>query len=76
MHKKPSEFTTLATFCQIGKSLDLEDKFYSAFKVEKTGKKIVVVPKIVQEIVRPSVTKLLFPFKNINKQNILNHFTV
>ena len=37
--KKPSEFTTLATFCQIGKSLDLEDKFYSAFKVEKTGKK-------------------------------------
>ena len=40
MHKKPSEFTTLATFfCLKRKSLDLEDKFYSAFKVEKTGKK-------------------------------------
>ena len=39
MHKKPSEFTTFATFCQIGKSLDLEDKFCSVSKVEKTRKK-------------------------------------
>ena len=46
------------------------------FQSWENWKKIVVVPKIVQEIVRPSVTKLLFPFKNINKQNILNHFTV